>query len=66
MRVRWCSGYGVRLAIAAGVRGFASYSGSILIISSINTKYWFFPGNGLDRVHIDSRKYEVVEVELNL
>ncbi|KAH3750236.1 hypothetical protein DPMN_184793 [Dreissena polymorpha] len=34
------------------VRGFAPYSGSILIISSIDTKYWFFPGNGLDSVHI--------------
>ncbi|KAH3811176.1 hypothetical protein DPMN_139582 [Dreissena polymorpha] len=36
----------------SGVRGFAPYSGSVFIISSIDTKYWFFPGNGFDNVHL--------------
>ncbi|KAH3773067.1 hypothetical protein DPMN_174418 [Dreissena polymorpha] len=30
----------------------APYSGSVLIISSIDTKYWFFPRNGLDNGNI--------------
>ncbi|KAH3854761.1 hypothetical protein DPMN_097310 [Dreissena polymorpha] len=47
--------YGVVDEVSAwrsGVRGFDSHSGSVLIISSIDTKYWFFQGNGLDSVNI--------------
>ncbi|KAH3828456.1 hypothetical protein DPMN_130452 [Dreissena polymorpha] len=50
---RCCGGVeDVVFALRSGVRGFDSYSGNVLIISSIDTKYGFFLENGLDSVHI--------------